>query len=47
MRKRLKEEDWKLANESKKLREANIKELKEKNNTRVLLGLMEDFMEAV
>lgn len=47
VRKRLKEEDWKLAKESKKLREANIKELKEKNNTRVLLGLMEDFMEAV
>lgn len=47
IKKRLSEEDRRLAKESKKLRERNIQELKEKNNTRVLLGLMEDFMEAV
>lgn len=28
-------------------REENLQELREKNNTRVLQGLMEDFMEAV
>lgn len=47
IRKRMKAEDHKLAAESKKKREENIRELKEKNNTRVLAGLMEDFMEAV
>lgn len=47
IKKRLSEEDRRLARESKILRERNIQELKEKNNTRVLLGLMEDFMEAV
>lgn len=47
IRKRLNEEDRRLADISKKKREQNIEELKEKNNTRVLNGLMEDFMEAV
>lgn len=46
VKKRLNEEDRRLAKESQKLREENIKELKKKNNTRVLLGLMEDFLEA-
>lgn len=41
------EEDHARAKQSKVLREANIRELQEKNNTRVLQGLMEDFMEAV
>ena len=31
---------------SKEKREANIRELLEKNNTRVLQGLAEDFMDA-
>ena len=47
IRKRMKEEDHKLAAVSKKKREANIEELKAKKNTRVLEGLMEDFMEAM
>ena len=47
IRKRMSKEDHKLAAASKVKREENIKELKEKNNTRVLNGLMEDFMEAV
>lgn len=47
IRKRMKEEDKQRAERSKILREQNIKELQEKNNTRVLKGLMEDFMEAV
>ena len=46
IRKRLTEEDRKLAKISKVKREANIAELKEKNNTRVLQGLAEDFLEA-
>ena len=43
---RMDKEDKKKAKISKKKREENIKELKEKNNTRVLQGLMEDFMDA-
>lgn len=46
IRKRLTEEDKKLARISKIKREANIEELKAKNNTRVLQGLAEDFLEA-
>ena len=47
IKKRMKEEDHKLAAVSKKKREANIEELKAKKNTRVLEGLMEDFMEVM
>ena len=47
VKKRLNEEDRRLAKLSKIKREQNIEELKAKNNTRVLQGLMEDFMEAV
>ncbi len=47
IRKRLTEEDHRLARESEIKRRKNIDELKEKNNTRVLKGLEEDFMEAV
>ena len=47
IRSRMKEEDHKLAKMSAKKREENILELKAKNNTRVLEGLMEDFMEAI
>ena len=47
VKKRLKDEDRRLAEESKKKRISNIEELKAKNNTRVLKGLMEDFMEAM
>lgn len=39
--------DHKLAAVSKIRREENIAELREKNNTRVLKGLEEDFMEAI
>lgn len=46
IRKRLTEEDKKLAKISKIKREANIEEMKAKNNTRVLQGLAEDFLEA-
>lgn len=46
IRKRMSKEDHLRAKKSKILREENIRELKEKNNTRVLNGLMEDFMEA-
>lgn len=46
IRKRLTEEDKKLAKISKIKREANIAELEEKKNTRVLQGLAEDFLEA-
>lgn len=45
LKKRLTEEDKRLAKISKEKREQNIKELEEKNNTRVLKGLAEDFME--
>ena len=47
IRKRLTEADHKLARESAIKRQKNIEELKENNNTRVLKGLEEDFMEAV
>ena len=46
IRKRMSHEDHELAAASRQKREENIRELKEKNNTRVLEGLMEDFMEA-
>lgn len=46
IRKRMSHQDHELAAASKVKREENIKELQEKNNTRVLEGLMEDFMEA-
>ena len=46
IRKRMSREDHELAAASKQKREENIRELQEKNNTRVLEGLMEDFMEA-
>lgn len=45
--KRLNEEDRKLARISAEKRKKNIEELMEKNNTRVLKALEEDFMEAV
>ena len=47
IRKRMSEEDHKRAAVSKIKREENIEDLKRRNNTRVLNGLMEDFMEAV
>ena len=47
IRKRMSKEDHELAAASKVKREANIEELKAKKNTRVLEGLMEDFMEAI
>lgn len=47
IRKRLTEADHQLARESAIKRQKNIQELKENNNTRVLKGLEEDFMEAV
>lgn len=46
LKKRLTAEDRKRARKSKALRQMNIEELKAKNNTRVLAGLMEDLMEA-
>lgn len=46
IKKRMSQEDKKLAKISKIKREANIEDLKAKNNTFVLKGLMEDFMEA-
>lgn len=46
IRKRMSKKDHERAERSKIAREANIEELKQKNNTRVLQGLMEDFMEA-
>ena len=47
IRKRMSTEDHKRAAVSKTKREENIEELKRKNNTRVLEGLRQDFMEAV
>lgn len=47
IRKRMNKKDHELAAVSKVKREANIEELKAKNNTRVLNGLMEDFIEAM
>lgn len=46
VRKRMKKEDHALAEESRKKREENLEELRKRNNTRVLNGLMEDFMDA-
>lgn len=46
IRKRMSQEDHERAAVSKIKREENIMDLKEKNNTRVLNGLLEDFMEA-
>lgn len=46
IKKRMSKKDQELAAVSKEKRTANIEELKAKNNTRVLNGLMEDFMEA-
>lgn len=46
VRKRMKEEDHSRAAASRRLREDNIRQLAEANNTRVLKGLMEDFMSA-
>lgn len=47
VKKRLKEEDHKLAHISAQKRQKNIEELQAKNNLRVLKGLEEDFMEAI
>ncbi|MBQ8559073.1 MAG: PcfJ domain-containing protein [Tyzzerella sp.] len=47
LRKKLSKKDREYAQISAVKREKNIEELKAKNNTRVLNGLMEDFMEAV
>lgn len=47
IRSRMKEEDHRRASVSRQLREENIRQLEEDNNTRVLRGLMEDFMEAI
>ena len=44
---RLTKEDHRLASVSVIKRQKNIDELKEKNNTRVLKCLEEDFMEAI
>ena len=44
IRKRMTEQDRSLEKESAKRREENLRELREKNNSRVLQGLMEDFM---
>lgn len=46
IKKRMSEEDKERAAVSKVKREENIQDLKRRNNTRVLNGLMEDFMEA-
>jgi hypothetical protein len=45
IRKRMKEEDRKAAEISKKKRAENIRELEEKKNLRVLKALMDDFMD--
>lgn len=47
IRKRMKEEDHEREARSAVLREKNMQELREKNNTRVLKSLEEDFMAAV
>ena len=46
LKKRLTKADKELAKISKEKRNANIEELEAKNNTRVLQGLAEDFMDA-
>lgn len=45
IRRRMKGKDFEHAERSAVLREKNMEELREKNNTRVLKGLMEDLME--
>ncbi len=47
IKKRITEQDRHYARISAVKREENIKDLEAKNNTRVLQGLMEDFMEAI
>lgn len=47
IKKRMTKQDHQYAAASKVKREENIEELKAKNNTRVLEGLIEDFMEAM
>ena len=47
IRKRMRKEDHDREAVSKEKREMNLEELRKANNTRVLQGLMEDFMEAV
>lgn len=47
IRKRMNAKDHELAKTSEVLRQRNIEELKAKNNTRVLDGLMEDLMEVI
>lgn len=47
IKKRLTQQERELAKISKVKREENLEELRRKNNTRVLQGLLEDFMEAV
>ena len=47
IKKRLTQQEKELAKISKVKREENLEELRRKNNTRVLQGLLEDFMEAV
>ncbi|MDE7299719.1 MAG: PcfJ domain-containing protein, partial [Lachnospiraceae bacterium] len=47
IRKRITEQDKQYAQASAVKRQQNLEELREKRNTRVLEGLMEDFMEAV
>lgn len=47
IKKRMKEEDRERAKISKQKRIENIEDLKQKNNTKVLNALMEDFMEAM
>ena len=47
IRKRMNAKDHELAKTSEILRQKNIDELKAKNNTRVLDGLMEDLMEVI
>lgn len=47
IKKRMTEEDKRLAGVSRILREKNLEELREKKNERVLKALMEDFMEAM
>lgn len=46
LKKRLTKADKELAKISKEKRNANIEDLKAKNNTRVLQGLAQDFMDA-
>ena len=47
IRRRMKARDHELETVARKKREENLEELRKKNNTRVLNGLMEDFMEAI